>query len=365
MRVGFDARWYNDSGVGNYVAGLLGALAECARDFELIAYENPNNRLPGLDRLGLVRVAVHAPKYSAREQVELAVRCYKDRIDVFHSPFYVVPFAAPCPVVATVHDPIPFLFRIYPPPKQAVVKIGYRAAVRRAAHVIAVSQTTATDLRRLLGVPAQKLSIVYNAVSPRYFHPHGGKDEPGLLHRKYGISPGYVVISTPRNWRTKNLGVALQVLASVHASNPERLQCVMYGPRPCPQALAPEAGVDMIRTGFIPPDELGMLFRHARAFLLTSLYEGFGLPLLEAMSCGCPVVTANGGALAEIAANGAQAFDAMDVRGMADAISTLLCDENERERWQVRALARASEFSWHKAAEQTVAVYRQMCNSPF
>ena len=96
---------------------------------------------------------------------------------------------------------------------------------------------------------------------------------------------------------------------------------------------------------------------------MTSLYEGFGLPVLEAMACGCPVVTSNGGSLAEVAAKGAQAFDPMDADAMAEAVAALLSQPSVRERWRERALERASKFSWHKAAEQTLAVYKKVHES--
>src|ERR1700674_5138503 len=111
MRVGFDARWYNDSGVGVYVAELLRAMAQLPRDFELIAYEDPQSPVPGLAGLPIVRTQVRAPKYSISEQLELRRRSHHDKLDIFHSPFYVAPLGLNCPLVVTVHDLIPFLFR--------------------------------------------------------------------------------------------------------------------------------------------------------------------------------------------------------------------------------------------------------------
>jgi glycosyltransferase involved in cell wall biosynthesis len=104
---------------------------------------------------------------------------------------------------------------------------------------------------------------------------------------------------------------------------------------------------------------LAILFRHAQLFIFPSLYEGFGFPVLEAMSCGCPVITSNAGSLAEVAADGAQTFDPSDVRGMAEAIKTLLRDPDESECWRQRGLNRARDFSWEKTAEQTISVYQR------
>jgi glycosyltransferase involved in cell wall biosynthesis len=365
MRIGFDARWYNDSGVGTYVAGLLAALAECGRDCELVVYENPENPVPGLEGFSVARIPVQSRKYSIGEQWELARRCSRDKLDLLHCPFFVAPYAAPCPVVITIHDLIPFLFRIYSYPKQLLIKMAYRAATVRAAHIIAVSETTSRDIQRVLNVPPENISVVYNAVSPSQFHSHATQSELRYLQRKFGILSRYVVISTPRNWRTKNLATAFKALAVMQTRVEQGFQIVAYGPGDGLNTIA-EANIlngSLLRTGFISAEELGMLFRHAHAFLLTSLYEGFGLPLLEAMSCGCPVVTAKGGSLGEIAGDGAQVLDVFDVEGMGAALALLLESEKVRNHWRECALRRAAQFSWTRAAEQTLGVYRQICHA--
>jgi glycosyltransferase involved in cell wall biosynthesis len=362
MRIGFDARWYNDSGVGNYVAGLLAALAGFEQQLEIIAYEDPKNRIPGIERLHVRTMPIRSPKYSLREQVELAYRCHGDKLDAFHSPFYVVPFATPCPLVATMHDLIPFRFNIYSRPKQWMVRMGYRACGIRAAHIIAVSQVSAKDIENLLGVTSRRISVVHNAVSGEVFHPRARSENINYLRDKYGIKGSYVLLLSPRNRRTKNVETAFAVLTAVRKLTGSRFETVVYGSGKQIESFEGNnhTGRNVINVGFVPADDLAILLRHARVFLLTSLYEGFGLPLLEAMSCGCPVVTSNGGSLAEVAGTGAQVFDPMDVRGMSEAVTSLLCSSAERELWRSRALARAAEFSWRKAAEQTIAVYRHV-----
>src|SRR5262245_29528094 len=169
MRVGFDARWYNDSGVGVYVAELLRAMAAIEqRGFELVVYEDPRNPVPQVEGRGVNRVAVSSPRYSLAAQLEFRRRSQLDRLDVFHSPFFALPVALRCPVVVTVHDLIPLLFRIYNRPKQALVKMAYRAAVRRAGHIIADSENTAGDLQKILGVSRARITAVPIAASPEY-----------------------------------------------------------------------------------------------------------------------------------------------------------------------------------------------------
>jgi glycosyltransferase involved in cell wall biosynthesis len=266
-------------------------------------------------------------------------------------------------MVVTVHDLIPFLFRIYPWPKQAAIKLGYRAAVKRANCVIAVSATTAGDLRRILGVPQQRIATVCNAVSGEFSPTEKMSDEFESLHERYDCRAPYVVVSSARNWRTKNLGGALKALQIATAQTEIKFQTVVYGPSEGIDALSGHGGsdgLDLRRTGYIQRSELAALFRHAQAFLLPSLYEGFGLPILEAMACGCPVITSNAGALAEVAGNGAQVFAPDDSAGMGAAVAKLLTDPNARRCWQGSALARARDFSWRKAAGETISVYHRI-----
>lgn len=359
LRVGFDARWYNDSGVGAYVSGLLAALAQLHDDIDLLVYEDPANPVPLPD--GTQRICVRSAKYSASEQLELAWRCRRDRLDVFHAPFYVVPLFAGCPVVVTVHDLIPFLFPVYGRLKSTIVRSGYRLAVHKAEHIIADSQNTADDIQRVLGVERDRISVVHLATQEHY-KAAGSWGELQQIGEKYGVHPPYALVNSAHNWRTKNLETALQVLQAARQQGGIEFQTVVYG---SPDGLRGAGGrerwrtLDLQCTGFLPSSDLAILFRHATVLVLASLYEGFGLPIVEAMSCGCAVVSSNGGALSEVAGNGAQLFDPFDVQGMAAAVCALLRDEAILRRWKDAALQRSRQFSWQKAARETISVYHR------
>jgi glycosyltransferase involved in cell wall biosynthesis len=364
MRVGFDGRWYNDSGVGTYVAELLNAMAPLQRDFDLVVYEEPKNPIPGLDGQSVERIPVGAGKYSLLGQTELAWRCNRDRLDLLHSPFYAVPLAAPCPIVVSLHDVIPFLFQIYQSPKQFLIKTGYWAAALRSAHIITVSKHTAADVQRILRVSSEKITAIPNAVYKVHFNSDGNPAEVEYLNERYGIRPPYVVAASARNWRTKNLESSLRALSlEIHKLRNE-FQTVVYGPSDGIKALGGREAwseLNMVLTDYLPVKDLAMLFRHAKVFIFPSLYEGFGLPVLEAMSCGCPVITSNAGSLAEVAGEGAQTFDPFDVGGMAGAIEILFSNPDESNRWRERALRRAGDFSWSKTAERSISVYQRAC----
>jgi glycosyltransferase involved in cell wall biosynthesis len=364
MRVGFDARWYNDSGVGAYVDGLLRALAVAERKFDLVVYSDPRNPVLGLGDLAVKMIPVRAPKYSIAEQLELRRHAREDKLDVFHSPFFVAPLRLECPLVVTVHDLIPFLFRIYSWPKQALIKMGYRLATREAHHIIADSENTARDVHGILGVPLERITTIHLAPA-ECFHTAQGQDNIESLEEKYAVRPPYVMLASARNWRTKNLETALEAVSQAHRSTGVEFQAVVYGPTDGIELLSVNSRwpqIDLRQTGYIPARDLAMLFRHARAFIMPSLYEGFGLPVLEAMACGCPVITSNGGSLPEVAGNGAQVFAPLDAKGMAAAIAALVTNQTDFERWRAAALRRAANFSWERAAQQAISVYHRIHN---
>jgi glycosyltransferase involved in cell wall biosynthesis len=171
-----------------------------------------------------------------------------------------------------------------------------------------------------------------------------------------------VVLASAGNWRTKNLPGAFKAVELAREKSGVNFQTAVYGSEEGLRRAEAEFGrplPNLVTTGYIAPEELGMFFRNAHAFVMPSLYEGFGLPVLEAMSCGCAVVTSTGGSLPEVAGQGAQVFDPGDAEHMAEAVSAFLRDPQELSRWRERALARAADFSWSQAAEQTVSVYHR------
>lgn len=360
MRVGFDARWYNKSGVGSYVAGLLPALARAG--CELVAYVDPLNPVPGLNKLDLQIVPVRSGKYSPLASLEFRHREKEDKLELFHCPFYATPLLE-CPVVVTVHDLIPFLFPIYPWWKQKLVQAGYRRAARWAAHIVADSLATANDVEKILNVPRERISTIHLAAGPESFHSCADPGEREYLRNKFGIVQPYVVVPGAGNWRTKNLKSALEALQIARRDAGMEFQTVIFGPA---EALSVSGirdlalRLNLIQTGYVETVELAALFRHAHALIMPSLYEGFGLPMVEAMSCGCPVITSDRGSLPEIAGAGAQCFDPFNISAMAAVLVALLRSPDELQQKRASALRRAADFSWDKAAQETIWVYHHV-----
>jgi glycosyltransferase involved in cell wall biosynthesis len=359
MRVGFDARWYNKSGVGSYISGLLPALVRAG--CELVVYVDPRNLVPGLDARSLEIVPVSSRKYFPLASLEFRRREKRDKLDLFHCPFYAAPLLK-CPVVVTIHDLIPFLFPVYFWPKQKLVQAGYRNVARRAAHLIADSHSTAIDIQRILGAKPERISTVHLAADRDIFRQCGVAGEEAHLQKSLGIQRPYVLMAEARNWRTKNLKSALHAIALAHDAAGVEFQTVMYGPSQDSESFAGNLPrtLGIHRLGYVEAKDLAALFRHAHAFVMPSLYEGFGLPLVEAMSCGCPVIASDRGSLPEIAGVGAQCFDPFDVHAMAKALVALLRSPYELQQKRSGALRRAADFSWDKAALETISVYHHV-----
>jgi glycosyltransferase involved in cell wall biosynthesis len=266
-------------------------------------------------------------------------------------------------VVVTIHDLIPFLFSIYPWWKQKLVQAGYRRAARHAAHIVADSLATASDLQKVLNVPGEKISTVHLAADQDNFHPCIAAEELEGLQRKFGVRPPYLVVAGAGNWRTKNLKSALEALIIARKDAGREFQTVMFGSAEALRAPGISNlahNLKLIQTGYVETPEQAALFRNAHALVMPSLYEGFGLPLVEAMSCGCPVITSDRGSLPEIAGTGAQCFGPFTTSAMAAAIVALLRSPEELQQKKAAALRRAADFSWDKAAQETIWVYHHV-----
>jgi len=364
IRIGFDARWYNTSGLGTYVENLLECMGKLEDDdFDIVAYEHARNPVP-LVTQRIRKQTVKGAKYSIYGQLELANRCRIDGLDLFHAPFYIVPFAAPCPVVCTIHDLMAFLFPIYGSLHQSIVKLGYQAAVRKARHIIAISDTTKRDLSSILNVPPQRITRIYNAYSKSIYHAAPEPGEREYLRQRYGLEGEYVLTLSAGNWRTKNLSAAIQAMALAEQRAKGRFRPVIVGPKDgfLASGIAGKLSGVLV-TGFVPKEDLPRFYRNAAAFLSISLYEGFGAPLAEAMGCGCPCIISNGGSLPEVAGGAAPVFDCHDTEGMADAIVRILRDSAYREKLRMLGLERSAEFSYVTSARETLRLYREVAGS--
>jgi glycosyltransferase involved in cell wall biosynthesis len=351
-RVGFDGRdlLRKRTGVVNNTLHLARELS-VSHPSEVIVYaDQPHGpaaeQPPGDVRLRRLSAPPVAWKHLA---LPLALAC--DRCDVFHSPTGTLPVWAPCRQVVTIHD----LFAAIEPgwfPKRMAWQL--RAAQRRAAHaarnVIAVSERTRRDLVERFNVPRSRISVVYNGVDHARFHP--AEVDARAVAARFGVPyPFILCVGSLMPWRnaprllraTEPLGLGLLFVGRD-----------IWGTDPT-QRLAAEQGWDWARfAGYVPDADLPELYAAARVFAYPSLYEGFGIPPLEAMACGTPVVASTAGALPEVLGDAALLVEPLDEAALTDALRSAADDQGALRR---QGLERAARYSWQRAAAETWQVY--------
>lgn len=376
MRIAIDARYIQDHfpGIGRYTYNLIAALAETASSDTLLVVHNPrlpNTRydLAALARAGRVEmVETAAATVSLAEQWQLPSLARRIGADVWHAPYYIGPYRLPCPLVVTVHDAISSRYPQYLPSLAA--RVTYAAAMRlalaAATRVIAVSEASRADLQRFFGAPHARLRVVHEAADARYApQPVGAV---AAVRERLGLPERYVLY-LGMNKPHKNVVRLVEAWAQVAPQQRSDTRLVIAGRadpryRQAEQAAAQTGVAGSVQfVGDVAEADLPALYSGALLFAFPSLYEGFGLPVLEAMACGAPVLCSTTPALLEIVGDAAVAVDPLDVAALAAAISRLLADEPQRRELSTRGLAQAQRFSWARAASETLAVYRAALGS--
>jgi glycosyltransferase involved in cell wall biosynthesis len=265
--------------------------------------------------------------------------------------------------VLTVHD---LIYRLFPAYHKRLNYWYLNAAmplfVRRADRIIAISQSTMRDLIRIYSVPAEKIRVIYEAASPE-FRP-ATSQAVSTVKARYSLPDRYILALGTIEPR-KNLIRLVDALRQLRKKDPS-LSLVIVGSagwlyqdffQHVEKLDEPRA---VLLSGFVPDADLPAVITGASVYVLASLYEGFGLPILEAMACGTPVVCSNTSSLPELGGDAARYFDPMDAQGMATAIERVLTDQPLREHMRQLGLEQAAQFSWQRAARETVSVYQEL-----
>jgi glycosyltransferase involved in cell wall biosynthesis len=363
MRVALDARKLADFGIGTYIQGLLGEFTALGVPEELVVYRAPAAEVPAALE-GATRIAWRpegARPYSFAELWRLALDARRDRVQLFHAPHYVCPPWLPCPAVVTIHDVIHLRFprrgqRLAP----LYARVMLRLAVRRAARVIAVSESTRRDLEAWLDARPERIRVIPNGVAA-HFRPAAGGAETTAGLAKLGVAPPYwLFVGNPLPH--KNVERLLEAFAGVPTvTGPLVMAGVRPGGQPALDRAIAARGLRgrVTLLGSVPETALVLLYQGATALVIPSLWEGFGLPALEAMACGTPVVASNRGGLPEVIGDAGVLVDPTNVDALRVALYNLGVDLPLRAALRAAGLARARAFSWRHAAEATVGVYRE------
>ncbi len=364
MRLGFDVTplLVPTSGIGTYAKNLLDYLTQAAtggrsgtRELEIIPLAN---RSIGEEQDGPRRL-----NKTLWMQSVLPWQAGRLHLDVCHFTNNVAPLWTPCPSVVTIHD---MTLWLYPEHHYAKRLLAMRPiiplAVRRAAAIIAVSESAKHDIVRLLGVPAEKVHVVHEAAAS-CFRPLSPGPTQAALRQKYSLTERFVLTVGTLEPR-KNLVRLLEAFAQLRMRGGLSHTLVFVGGRgwkdgPVFEAVERLDLGHLVRfLGHVPTADLVGLYNLAEALAFPSLYEGFGLPAVEAMACGTPVLTSSCGSLAEVAGSAAQFIDPLEVESIAEGLHRVLNDAAWREDLRAKGLAQASRFSWTRAAAETLGVYR-------
>ena len=372
MRIGINARLLRDPTMRGWNRYTVNLVAELSRSgVELLLYSDQPLHAAHLARFepDSYRVVQAPPmRYVLWEQVWLPRQCVRDRIDVLHSPYnYSLPWSSSCPRVLTLHDAIDAVY--YRPqtkwtdnlsPRNLKWRLHNWAATSRANRIITVSNHAKRDLTETLGIPAAKISIIYEAADPRFSHPVSD-DSLERVCRKYALPARYVLYVG--GWeRRKNIPFLMREFA---AANLEGVNLVLGGGTDPQRAeLTQLAGELRIRDrttmlGWIDDEDLPAIYSGALCFAYPSEYEGFGLQLCEAMATGCPTFASRATSLPEVLGNGGETF-ALKAGALAELLRRVSTDGDFRNDLSGRARSRSLEFSWTETARQTLSVYESL-----
>lgn len=359
-------RNYRRAGVSNYTEQLILHLAQIdrANTYTIFTTRGLNQASWSLPANFHVRPSL-LPTINPRVRVPweqflapALLRLYG--ADVYHGVLNVMPLAAHIPSIVTIHDLSPFLFpQTFRRVNRSYLRWAVRVACRNAAHLIAVSEFTKSELMRWMHVPAERITVTYNGVNERFAPP-----TPEILQafrQRAGLPERFILFVGTLEPR-KNLPTLLEAYARI-ARDTDAALIIGGGKGWLYDSIF--AKVEQLQlgervrfAGFIDDQDLPLWYAAATVFILPSLYEGFGIPLLEAMACGTPVVTTTSSSLPEVVGDAGLTIAPTDVDAMAEALLRLLNDAALRTELRERGFVQARHFSWMSLAERTLAIYR-------
>lgn len=370
MRIGIDARFYGPvgKGLGRYTQKLVEHLETVADEHEFVVFlrkENFDLFQPTSPRFR--KVLADFRWYTLAEQLRFPGLIRREGIDLMHFPHFNIPVLVPCPFVVTIHDLILLRF----PTKRATTlnaltyRIKYaayrhviRTAVRKAKRIITVSEFTKRDIMERFGTDASRVAVTYEAADPA---PETFRDAD--LASKGVVKPYFLYVGNA--YPHKNLEALLETFAGLRKDGLDA-QLVLVGKedyfyerlRTEAESLGLLGDDSVIFWGYAEDEDLPSLYRGARAYVFPSHFEGFGLPPLEAMRFGTPVVSSDASCLPEILGDAARFFDPKDSGSMATAMKDIFIDAELRSSLAERGKARAMKFDWGACAAATYDIYR-------
>ena len=367
MRIAIDARKLRDFGIGTYIRNILIELSRLDRDTEYVVLCRPDDVESG-DVLGrnFRMVPEAAPTYSIAEQFKIPLSLAREGVRLVHEPHYVLPPLLRCRSVVTIHDCIHLMFPEYLPNRLAYfyAKSSMWAASNKSDRILTVSEASKRDILRFFDVPPEKVVVIYNAIDERFLAP-ANPERMDLVKKRYQLDHPFVLY-VGNIKPHKNLERLIASFARARGQCDDNLKLIIIGdeiskyPGLRQQVHRHKLDKHVRFLGFQPMETLAAFYRLARAFVFPSLYEGFGLPPLEAMACGTPVVTSNVSSLPEVAGGAALLVDPNDEEAIANGIVRAVTDDPLRKELIELGKQRARTFSWKQSVQKIHEIYMQV-----
>lgn len=366
MRVGIDARPTQGSFTGDatYWRGLITGLSQIESDNEYLLYFYNRLQTPGEPLSPNMRhIILRGVNWRVWSACSFPRALKRDRANVAHVQ-YSIPPLTPCPVITSIHD---VSFKRHPeffsPKDRFILDMGVKLSKKRAARILALSEYTKAEICELYSIDESRVDLVYPGVDS-LFKPCGRDESLELVRTKYCITDPYVLtlgVIQPR----KNLSRLLEGFAILKQDREVRHKLVIVGKYGWMEEnltrTITNLGLsgEVLLTGYAPYEDLPYLYSGADLFVYPSVYEGFGLPPLEAMCCGISVITGDRSSLPEVVGDAGIMVDPYKPEAFADAISRVLADKSLRAELSRKGLAQSRKFTWERTARQVDAIYRE------
>jgi glycosyltransferase involved in cell wall biosynthesis len=375
VRIAIDAHSVGSQLAGNetYAVNLIEALAEVDQSNQYTLYVTRQsaidrfaNRWPNFN---VKRTVPHTPLL--RIPVTLSAELRRNPVDVLHVQ-YTAPPLAPCPVVATIHDlSFEHLPETFNRRSRAQLRLTVRRTARKAAQILTLSEFSRRDIVDTYGIAPDRVSVT-PAAAPSHFKPIKDETELRKIRETYGIERDYI-LSVSSIQPRKNLIRLIEAYSCLRGLRAEGKlpQLVLVGKRgwldneTFRAAQRHSANNDIAFTGYVAENDLPALYSGATCFVYPSFFEGFGLPVLEAMQCGAPVIAGNRTSIPEVVGKAGLLFDPFDTNSLVQALTRMLDDSEYRAALRTQGLARAREFDWKQTARMTLQAYQKAVVSKY
>jgi glycosyltransferase involved in cell wall biosynthesis len=374
VKIAIDIRRMTEFGVGTYIRNVVRTLGRLDRENEFLLIGSPAK----VEEMGTLPPNFQSIPMLASDRSVQGYREFRDALqglhcDLVHIPnLFSVPRMLPCPYVMTVHDMLEHMSR-------ARQQNGFWRSVHfqmtkrvlaGAARIFAVSKFTRNEIEKLFEIPSERVEVVYNAIDERFLHGHASAADRDLIARRYQVTYPFLLyagrISAHKNVvRMIEAFSALKTELERDQAYPE-LKLIIIGDdlsgNPDLRRTVVRSGVqhDVRFLGFVPIEVLRIFYDEAKIFVFPSLYEGFGLPPLEAMAHGTPVVTSNVSSLPEVVGNAAVLVNPENVFEIMRALRRVLMDQSLRDRMKERGYQQTARFSWETSVRRILEVYGEI-----